>query len=199
MYLEEGDAPALAKLTKEREERLVARLHDQSMAHRQETLRELETRFYPTMPPKRLTKETIENSVMRQVNQEMAVRQAAREEREARIQESYKTRKLPAEEVEKSVECLYTQSIERKKAIMEENRKRYLYVGPPVIHKKSSHIREYVTHLAMPKKREFTVDEINKIYGLATKSAKEAGASDRLDAAAAAAAAAGEAQHESQR
>ncbi|ESL08755.1 hypothetical protein TRSC58_03537 [Trypanosoma rangeli SC58] len=197
MYPEEGEAPAAVKLTKEREERLVARLHDQSMAHRQETLRELETRLYPTMPPKRLAKETIESSVTRQVNQEMAARQAAREEREARIQESYKTRKLPAEEVDRSVESLYTESIQRKKANMEESRKRYLYAGPPVIQKKFSDIREYVTRLAVPKKREFTVDEINKIYGLATESFKETGTSDGLDANADAVA--GETQHGLQR
>ncbi|RNF18957.1 uncharacterized protein Tco025E_04348 [Trypanosoma conorhini] len=190
MYPEEGEAPAAAKLTKEQEEQLVVRLHDHSMAHRQETLRELEARFYPTMPPKRLDKETIDGSVTRQVNQEMAKRQAAREEREARIQEGYKPRKASAGNVDRSTEWLYAESMQRKKANMEESRKRYLYSGPPVVHKKASEIREYVTRLAVPKKREFTVDEINKIYGLSAESAQGPGAPDEVDAAAA-----GETQH----
>ncbi|EAN85823.1 hypothetical protein C3747_63g141 [Trypanosoma cruzi] len=183
MDADDGGVPAAAKLTGEQEARLVARLHDVSMSHKQETLRLLEARIYPTMPSKRIPKEAIEGSVMRQVDQEMMKRQAAREEREKRIQEEMKPLKVPSETVERSTCRLYTESIQRKKANLEEIKKRHLYAGPPMVQKKFSEIREYVTRLAVPKKREFTIDEINKIYGLAAEPVNAMGVSGGADAA----------------
>ncbi|ORC93782.1 uncharacterized protein TM35_000016590 [Trypanosoma theileri] len=166
METTDGESPTAARLTREQEEGLVTRLHDHSMKQKQENLQKLDARFYPTAPRRCLPKETIESSVARQVDQEMMKRKAAREEREARIERETIPKKISSEEVESCTERLYTESLARKEANMNESRKRYLFHGPEVTQKKFSEIKEYVARLAVPKKREFTVEEVNKIYGL---------------------------------
>ncbi|AAZ10695.1 uncharacterized protein TEOVI_000267800 [Trypanosoma equiperdum] len=153
-------------LTEGQFEALVTRLHDKSVEHKAETLRQLDARFYPTAPPKRLPKEAIESSVVRQVDHEMNRRRAARENLE--IQEERKTlsKKISSADVESSVERLYTETLARKKANMEESRKRYLYAGPDMVKKNAKEIQEYVGRLAVPKKKEFTIEEVNKVYDL---------------------------------
>ncbi|KAH9577634.1 hypothetical protein LSM04_009740 [Trypanosoma melophagium] len=166
METTDGPSPTATRLTKEQEEGLAVRLHDHSMKQKQENLQKLEARFYPTAQKKYLPKETIERSVARQVDQEMARRKAAGEERETRIQGGTAPRKITSDEVHSCTERLYTETLVRKEANMTESRKRYLFHGPEVTLKKSSEIKEYVSRLAVPKKREFTIEEINKIYGL---------------------------------
>nr|CCC89982.1 conserved hypothetical protein [Trypanosoma congolense IL3000] len=146
-------------------EALVERLHDRSIEHKNETLRQLEARLYPTVSTKRLPKEVIEKSVERQVDIEMARRRTARENLEL-LTKRKPTEKLTPSDVERSVERLYTDSLARKKANMEESRRRHLFPGAETVKKDTKAIHEYVARLAVPKKREFTIEEVNKVYGL---------------------------------
>lgn len=162
-------------LTEEDEQKLIQRLYYNAIESKKETLQALDRRYYPTAEPKKITEEELRRSVNRQVDQEMALRLQ-------RAQASYAavytrpsngtaglktvTKPLSSEDVEQSVERQYTDALERKKANMDESNRRYLHHAAPTKTMPKSVIQESINRLSQPKKTEFTILEINKIYGL---------------------------------
>lgn len=176
------------RLNKEEEERLIARLFTESVEQRQLKLEELDRRYYPVAEPQRISQEQLQKSVERQVDQEMAIRQARREEAEAatfkrnnrasaaadekrasRADGSGAT--MSSEEVEASVKRMYDETLARKQVNLEESKRRYAPPAPKTKKVSKNELQEWVAAASKPKKTEFTIDEVNKIYGLTAESA----------------------------
>ncbi|KAH8614196.1 hypothetical protein ERJ75_000709800 [Trypanosoma vivax] len=163
---EEGKVKGTPLLTEDQVQQLVTRLYEKALDQKNEKMQQLNDRFYPTVSQKRLPREAIDASVTRQVDQEMAKRRGWREEQQRCAERQLVSTKISSSELADSVGRLYTDSVAKKKANMQASRERYLFTAPEPVKKSQKEIREYVAQLSVPKKREFTVDEINKIYDL---------------------------------
>ncbi|CAJ1022944.1 hypothetical protein, conserved [Leishmania lindenbergi] len=172
-------APGCIYLTAEQEERLVDRLYTQSLLHKEDTLMKLDARYYPVAASQTISQETLQKSVQRQVDTEMERRQRLRQEMDAMAaaeamgyangKVATAARKtLTAEETDASVRRLYDETLVRKKAKMMESERLYAFhpedVKSAKISKKA--LQASVNRMSKPKKTEFTIAEVNEIYGL---------------------------------
>lgn len=164
---------ASRRLNKEEENRVVARLYTESIESRQRGLEELDRRYYPVAEPTRISDERLKSSIERQVDQEMELRRTRRAEAEATMPVTNQRRGTAAaprtqthEEVRESVQRLYDDSLARKKENLEESRRRHAPARPPAAKVSKEHIQEWVDKSSRPKKTEYSVAEVNKIYGL---------------------------------
>lgn len=172
-------APGCVYITLEQEEQLVDRLYTQSLHHKEATLSELDARYYPVAPPQTISQETLQKSVQRQVDVEMERRQQRRKEMDAiavaeamghangsRATASKKT--LTLEQTDVSVRRLYDDTLALKKARMAESERLYAFHPEDLKSAKMSKaaLQVSVHRMSRPKKTEFTIAEVNKIYGL---------------------------------
>ncbi|KPI87997.1 hypothetical protein ABL78_2933 [Leptomonas seymouri] len=166
-------------ISAEEEGRLVDRLYTQSLAHKEATLAELQSRYYPVAAPSTISDEKLQRSVKRQVDEEMEQRRQRRAEMDAkaiatamgyashREAVAASEQKLSPEEVETSVQRLYDETLARKKANMMQSEKRYTFNPESIESKKmrKEDLQASVDRMSKPKKTVFTTAEINKIYG----------------------------------
>ncbi|KAL7696165.1 hypothetical protein N2W54_003498 [Lotmaria passim] len=166
-------------LSAEEEGRLVDRLYTQSLSHKEATLAELQSRYYPVAAPTIISEEELQRSVKRQVDDEMELRRQRRAEMDAtasaatnyasrRDATAASEKKLSPEAVDASVRRLYDETLARKKANMAESEKRYAFHPESVKSKKMTKedVKASVERMSQPKKTAYTTAEINKIYGL---------------------------------
>lgn len=163
------------KISEEDEQKLLRRLYDDAIEHRNQNMKELEARYYPVAAPQTMSEDKVKSSVSRQVDDEMQKRAMRKEEQDQRaygkLEQERKTKKMTASEIDESVERLYTQSLRRKELNMEESNKKYLFdvtTATPGQRKTMSgqDLKDSANRLSVPKKTTFTTEEINKIYGL---------------------------------
>lgn len=182
-----GGASAAPRLSPEAESRMLDRLYTESINHKEVTLRELDARYYPVAPRQTIPNDRLQQSVQRQVDQEMQRRQQRRVELEAaaaapppRMRSSSARPKdghagtaqgaatLTPSELDASVQRLYDNTLAQKKANMTVSEQRYLFNLDAAKGKTipAKELQESVNRMSKPKKTAFTVEEINKIYGL---------------------------------
>ncbi|GET92438.1 hypothetical protein, conserved [Leishmania tarentolae] len=172
-------APGSVYLTPEQEERLVERLYTQSLQHKEATLAELDARYYPVAPLQTISEETLQKSVQRQVDVEMERRQQRRREMDAMAvgeatgpaagrRSAASKKKFSPEETDTSVRRLYDETLAQKKLKMAESARLYEFHPEDIKSTKMSKaaLQESVNRMSKPKKTEFTIAEVNKIYGL---------------------------------
>ncbi|CCW60762.1 unnamed protein product [Phytomonas sp. EM1] len=161
------------------EEKLIDRLYTRSIERKKAIIEESERRFYPVAEPTKISAEQLQKSIERQVYREMARRQARAQEADASLygpnngaaarsvsgKGRIAAQTLTNDEVADSVLRLYNQSLERRKANMSESENRYLFHPPESKKLPKGEIQEYINKMSQPRKREYTIDEINKIYG----------------------------------
>ncbi|CAC9541040.1 hypothetical protein conserved [Leishmania donovani] len=172
-------APGCVYLTPEQEEQLVDRLYTQSLLHKEATMAELDARYYPVAASQAISQEMLQKSVQRQVDVEMERRQQRRKEMDAmavaeatghangsRVAASKKTMTL--EQTDVSVRRLYDDTLARKKARKAESERLYAFHPEDLKSAKLSKaaLQESVNRMSKPKKTEFTMAEVNKIYDL---------------------------------
>ncbi|KAG5468418.1 hypothetical protein LSCM1_02398 [Leishmania martiniquensis] len=171
--------PGRAYLTAEQEERLVDRLYTKSLSRKEAILAELDARYYPVAAPQTISQEKLQKSIQRQVDTEVERRQRRREEIDAMVlveAMGYANSKaavaakttLEPEEVDASVRRLYNETLSRKKVNMEQSERLYAFHPEGIQSAKMSKgaLQESVNRMSKPKKTEFTIAEVNKIYGL---------------------------------
>lgn len=155
------------------------RLYTQSLLQKEATLAELDARYYPVTASQTISQETLQKSVQRQVDVEMERRQQRRKEMDAmavakamghasgsRAAASKKT--VTAEETDVSVRRLYDDALGQKKARKAESERLYAFHPEDLKSATMSKaaLQESVNRMSKPKKTEFAVAEVNKIYGL---------------------------------
>lgn len=157
------------------EEELIQRLYDRPIEQHKQLMEELEARFYPVAAPQTITEEALQGSVNRQVDVEMQRRKERNQQYDEHayggIEKERQHVKLSAADVDASVDRLYTESLERKKANQEASNRKYLFdqsYGIPGKKKTigGAELKESANRLSVPKKTQYTTQEINKIYGL---------------------------------
>lgn len=178
---------ASQKISREREEKLISRLYTQDLALKANRMEELDRRYYPMAPPITISEEKLKASISRQVDDEMQKRRIKQEEAAAAAQRppgvartsggataAHKGdlvgRPMTPGEVEASIERMYTTTIEKtkmkNKQLVEEQIKRERRNCLETKKMSREALQESVNRLSVPKKTTFTVEEINKMYGL---------------------------------
>lgn len=89
------------------------------------------------------------------------------------IEDVRHARKMSSGAIEESVDRLYRVSVQKKEVDLQSSRQRYEFdpktaIPKPKIMSKDEFV-ESITRMSKPKKRQFTIDEINKIYDLSKK------------------------------
>ncbi|KAG5494099.1 hypothetical protein JKF63_01934 [Porcisia hertigi] len=166
-------------LTPEEEAQLVERLYTESLARKKSTMEALDVRYYPVAPPHAISETTLQQSIQRQVDDEMQRRQQRRQEIDAMVAVSslgYKDSKaltaskktLTSEEVGLYVQRVYTEELERRRASKVKSERLYGFHPEDIKAAKMSKdaLQASINRMSKPKKTEFTVAEINKVYGL---------------------------------
>lgn len=167
-------------LSAEQESQLVDRLYTQSLSRKEATMAELQARYYPVAAPSTISEEELQKSVKRQVDDEMEQRRQRRVEMDAMAAGAatgYPNRQgakatsgkaISPAEVEASVQRLYDETLARNKANMAESEKRYAFHPDSIKTKKlaKDEFKASVERMSQPKKTEYSVAEVNKIYGL---------------------------------
>ncbi|KAK7195908.1 hypothetical protein NESM_000523500 [Novymonas esmeraldas] len=179
--VEEYDPVALGRvhLTAEQEEHLVDRLYTQSLSRKEANMAELDARYYPVAAPQTISPETLQKSVQRQVDAEMERRQQRRREMDAMAAAeatgypstaaaAAAKKTLAQDQADASVQRMYDETLARKKAKMAESERLYAFHPESVKTAKMSKeaLSESVARMSKPKKTEFSIEEVNKIYGL---------------------------------
>lgn len=166
-------------LTAEQEEHLVDRLYTQSLSRREAALAELDARYYPVAAPQKIAPDALQKSVERQVDAEMERRQQRRREMDAQVVAEASGHAnnraaaaaksvLTPDEADASVRRLYDETLTRKKAKMAESQRLYAFHPEDVKTAKMSKeaLQESVNRMSKPKKTDFSIADVNKIYGL---------------------------------
>jgi hypothetical protein len=163
---EEGEGSPARRLTAEDVERLNGRLYTQAIENQKQNMEKLEQKYYKTAEPKVLAKEEIDASVARQVNAEMERRSKRNEELSTKHYKDEETKKMTAAELEDSVGRIYSEAIRQKEAKKEQLEAKHKFKNKSAGKKISKEdAAASGARLAVPKKKEFSVEEINKIYG----------------------------------
>ncbi|CCW66435.1 unnamed protein product [Phytomonas sp. Hart1] len=151
-------------------EHLIERLYTQSIERKKAILEESERRYYPIVEPQKISAEKLQKSIERQVDHEMALRQARAQQADASLYGSHRgataTRTLTTDDIASSVSRLYDQSLEKRNANMAESQSRYMFHPPESKKISKKEIDNHINVLSKPRKTEYTIDEINRIYGL---------------------------------
>lgn len=152
------------------------RLYTQEIERRRENLAQLDSRFYPVAQPCVISSSQLAQSIDRQVDQEVARRQqsvAARHSGALEQNAASSQRKLSSGTIEASVQRLYNESVHNKETKTAEQNHQLDEAVPcdknstPSTKKLSpKEIKTIVHRLNVPKKTTYTIDEINKVYGL---------------------------------
>eukprot|EP00796_Vickermania_ingenoplastis_P004384 gene4384-3188_t len=153
----------------------IDRLYTRPIAEHKHIMEELESRYYSVQKPQTISDADLKNSVIRLVDHEIQLRQEHRQQFDdaayGNMERSRRGKKISSADEDAMVERLYTETLERAKANREENNKRFLFdqnlaypKGKKVINK--SEMEESAQRLSAPKKKEYTIAEINAIYGL---------------------------------
>lgn len=153
------------KLSPEELEALNRRVYEDSMSHKKRNLENIENKVYRTEAPKKLDQATIDASVQRQVNDEMERRKRRTEELKRKFEKEGEAKTLAPAEIEDSVRRIYTDAMRVKQDKLAKLDAKYGHKGPERKQIDSATVKACGDRLAKPKKREYTDEEINKIYG----------------------------------
>lgn len=148
-------------------EKAVNRWYSQEIDHRKQEMEALEKKFYPTAAPKVMAKEQIEASVARQVDDEMQRRSKRNETLQTKHYRDDEVKRLTGSELEDSLRRVYTDAMRLHQENLAKLEAKYVFQNRTSSAKRLSPVKtkESALRLAVPKKKEFTTEDVNRAYG----------------------------------
>lgn len=175
--------PRNKKLAPEDAEKLYTRLHTDAIVHKKAALERLERKYYPVAKPedrKRQSDEQAQETITRLAVKDVELKKK-RDEDNAKAatkgssdQHAASTKKMSETEVEDSVRRLYNDSVRIRTETTKRLEKKYAkqfedngpaHGGTSARKRTKEELAESAKRLAVPTKKTFNTDEINKIYG----------------------------------
>lgn len=174
-------------ISQEEEGKLIDRVYRQHVAQKSSRMEELDHKYYPMAAPIVITPEKLHASIRRQVDDEMEKRKMKQMEAEAAAAAGPRVaagrspsaagkgrgggaRVLDSSEVEANVDRMYTQTLEKSKMkreqLVQEQIRRETQNSLKTKKVGKTTLQGIVNRLSVPKKTTFTVEEMNKVYGL---------------------------------
>jgi hypothetical protein len=163
---QEGEESPQRRLSPEDLERLTTRLYTQAIEEQKTTMEKLDQKYYKTAEPKTLSKEELDASIARQVTAEVERRSKRNEELSTKHYKDEDSKKMSGTELEESIARVYTEAIRAQETKREQLNAKHGFknkTGGKKISKERA--AESGARLAVPKKREFSTEEFNKVYG----------------------------------
>lgn len=175
------DTPRSKKISTEDAEKLYQRLYADTIVHKKAALERLDQKYYPVAKAdqcKRQTEEQANEMIERLAVKEVEIRKKRQQDAEKLAskgaggggKEGAAGKTLSETEVEESVRRLYNDSVRIRDETHKRLEKKFCFhnasveAGKAKTHSKEE-LAEAARRLAVPTKKDFSADEINKIYG----------------------------------
>lgn len=160
-----GGSPA-RRLTKEDVEKLTTRVYSQAIDAHKTQIEQLDHKYYQMAEPKVLLKDQMEASVARQSTAEMERRSKRNVELSTKHYHDEDAKRLSQAELDESIGRVYSDAIRQNKLKMEQLNTKYRFKNSSAGRKISKEDGlASGARLATPKKKVFSTEEINKVYG----------------------------------
>eukprot|EP00759_Apiculatamorpha_spiralis_P025365 PhF_6_TR28342/c0_g1_i1/m.42022 len=163
--------PSTRKLTTQNVSALTKRLYTDGLRKSRKTRLELENKYYQEAPPRLLSTKDLSNSIERLYFDEIVTRDKKRNVlREKYLFSKPKQRPLEDHEIEASVQRIFTESIANREHKISTLEAKYnttlMQQSQNTKRINKEDLSLMAQRLSAPKKKEYTVEEVNEILGL---------------------------------